>query len=255
MTPLRAAVLCLSMFCGLGVARAADEPKSQSFDAKGVKIHYLVAGKGEPVILIHGLHSSAAMNWQMPGVLSELAKDHQVIALDLPGHGKSDKPEKPEAYGVQVVEDVVLLMDHLKIKKAHVVGYSLGGMTAAKLMALHPDRVSSALLGGMGWLREGSPLQAVWEKMPAREGGHTPAAFIHNIGKLAITEDELKKITIPVKVVVGARDPVKALYVAPLQAMRKDWPVVEIENAGHLNCVIKPKFREEVVAWVKKNSK
>lgn len=235
--------------------RAADEPASHSFDAKGVKIHYLTQGKGEPVVLVHGLHSSAEINWNKTGVIDDLAKDHLVIALDMPGHGKSDRPEKEEAYGVQIVDDVALLLDHLKIKKAHVVGYSLGGMVTVKFMARHPDRVLSGTVGGMGWLKEGGPLQKVWEKMGAKEGGRTPAAFVKSVGHLAVTEDELKKIDAPVRVIVGARDPVKKLYVEPLRPVRKDWAVVEIEGAGHLDCVVKKQFREEVAGWVRKNTK
>src|SRR5437870_12547434 len=87
-------------------ACAADITTSSTFDAQGVKIHYLTAGKGEAVVLIHGLSSSAEINWNLTGVVAELAKDHHVIALDLPGHGKSDKPDKEEAYGLQLVEDV-----------------------------------------------------------------------------------------------------------------------------------------------------
>jgi pimeloyl-ACP methyl ester carboxylesterase len=133
-----------------GCGRAADGPASQTFEANGVKIHYLVQGEGEPVLLIHGLSSSAEINWKMTGVMSDLARDHQVIALDVPGHGRSDKPDKEEAYGLQIVEDCVLLLDHLQVKKAHVVGYSLGGMVAVKLMAKHPDRVLSGTVGGDG---------------------------------------------------------------------------------------------------------
>ena len=237
------------------VAPAADEPTSATFEAKGVKLHYLTQGKGEPVVLIHGLHSSAELNWNKPGVVAELAKDHRVIAIDLPGHGKSDKPEKEDAYGLQVVEDVALLVDHLKIKKAHVVGYSLGGMVAVKFMAKHPDRVLSGTVGGMGWLREGSALQRVWDKLPAREDGRTPAAFVKSIGQLAVSEEELKKIDVPVKVVVGSRDPVKRLYVEPLKAARKDWAVAEIPDAGHIDCAAKKQFRDEVAEWVRKNTK
>jgi pimeloyl-ACP methyl ester carboxylesterase len=235
-------------------AQAADGPNSRSFDAKGVKIRYLNVGKGEPVVLIHGLHSSAEINWGLTGVIRDLARDHRVIALDLPGHGRSDRPEDDAAYGLQLVEDVVLLLDHVQIKKVHVVGYSLGGMVALKLVAAHPDRVSSAAIGGMGWFREGSGLQRLWDRLPAREGSRTPTAFIRNVGKLALTEQELRKIATPVKVVVGDRDPVKPLYVAPLRRKRADWPVVEIDDAGHIDCIIKKQFRDEVTGWVRSNS-
>jgi pimeloyl-ACP methyl ester carboxylesterase len=107
----------------------------------------------------------------------------------------------------------------------------------------------------MGWFRDGSTLQEFWDKLPERDLGRTPAAFLHSVGKLAVTEDELKKIDLPVKVLVGDRDPVKRLYVEPLQEARKDWPVVEIEGAGHLNCIVKKQFRDQITAWVKKNTK
>ena len=168
--------------CGLQPVAAtiprADQPVSHFFDANGVKLHFKIAGDGEPVLLIHGLHSSAEINWQLPGVIRDLAADHQVIAVDLPGHGRSEKPEEEEAYGLQVLADVLLLLDHLKIKRAHLVGYSLGGMVALKFASQHPDRVHSLLLGGMGWLRDGSALQKVWEKMRrAREAVHLLRLF------------------------------------------------------------------------------
>src|SRR5262249_47009052 len=100
----------------------------EKFDARGVKLHYLVVGKGEPVLLIHGFTSSVALNWQLPGIINLLSKNYQVIALDMPGHGLSDKPTDRDAYGLQLVEDVIRLLDHLKVKKAHIVGYSMGGM-------------------------------------------------------------------------------------------------------------------------------
>ncbi len=231
----------------------AENPASQFFDAKGVKIHYLIAGEGEPVVLIHGLHSSAEINWQLTGIIRDLAVDHQVIAIDLPGHGRSESPEKPEAYGLQVVEDVILLLDHLNVKRAHVVGYSLGGLVALKLTSRHPDRVRSLFLGGMGWLRDGSALQKVWEKMRPGPGGRPPAEFFQNVGKLALTEAEVKKISLPVKMAVGDRDPVNRLYVQPLGRVRNDWPVVEIKDAGHINCIMKEQFRKEIVNWVKAN--
>ena len=234
---------------------AAEPPNLHTVEVKGVKIRYLDQGAGDPVVLIHGLHSTPEMNWGLNGIIADLAKDHRVIAVDLPGHGRSDKPDKEDAYGLQLVEDMVALLDQAKIKKAQFVGYSLGGMIVAKMLATHPERVSAALLGGMGWLKEGSGLQKVWGKMKAREGARTPAAFTQSIGKLALTEEELKKIDIPVEIVVGDRDPVKRLYVTPLQQTRNDWPVVEIAGAGHIECVLKKQFRDEVGKWVRKNTK
>src|SRR6267154_6224000 len=62
------------------------------FDSDGVKIHYIVEGKGEPVILIHGFAASIAANWGGPGVIKALSENYQVIALDNRGHGQSEKP-------------------------------------------------------------------------------------------------------------------------------------------------------------------
>ena len=95
----------------------------------------------------------------LPGTGVLLAKDFQVIALDVRGHGLSDTPTNEDAYGMELVEDIVRLLDDLKIKKAHIVGYSMGGVIAWNFIARHPDRVLSGTLGGMGWLKVGSAAQ------------------------------------------------------------------------------------------------
>src|SRR2546429_559405 len=79
----------------VGVVFGADPAtaKAGAFDSDGVKIAYIEAGEGEPVVLVHGLHSSAAMNWELPGTFARLAKKYHVVAMDLRGHGTSDKPE------------------------------------------------------------------------------------------------------------------------------------------------------------------
>src|SRR5207249_2155515 len=141
-------------------------------------ISYTVEGKGEPVVLIHGLYASAQVNWRAPGVIRILATNHQVIAPDVRGHAASGKPEQESAYGVEMAEDIVRLLDHLKIPKAHIVGYSMGGMITMKLLTRHPDRVKSALLGGMGWLREGSPLQNSWSRFRERPGSVPPSVCV-----------------------------------------------------------------------------
>ena len=245
-------VLAGCLGCG-GSAARANAPDSQFFDANGVRIHYLRQGTGEPVVLIHGLYSSAVLNWQRPGIFAALARDHDVIALDLPGHGLSDQPHDSAAYGTQMAGDVVLLLDHLGIKKAHIVGYSLGGMIALKLIVDHPDRVLSGTLGGMGWLREGSGLQMVWENMHANPLFSTPTVCVRSVAQLAVTESELRGVKVPMEILVGDRDPVKNLYVVPLEPVRPDWPVVDIQGAGHITCVLKPQFTRELVKWIEAN--
>jgi len=249
------ALVVLTALWPVAQLASAAPPQSQFLDCHGVKIHYVVKGRGEPVILIHGLYSSAAINWQITGVFDELAKDHRVIALDLPGHGRSNKPEDEAAYGLTIINDIVDLLDHLQVKQAHVVGYSLGGMIAVKFLAMHPERVKSGLIGGMGWFRAGSPLQKFWERIPNRDKQPVPSAFLQKVAEFAVTADELKKIALPVEVLVGDRDPVKQLYVVAVRHGRPDWPVVEIPGAGHLNCIVMPQFRTEIAAWVRKQSK
>ncbi|MFI5382285.1 MAG: hypothetical protein ACHRHE_23565, partial [Tepidisphaerales bacterium] len=61
--------------CVPGPGAKAGEAGGGVFEVKGVKIHYLVEGKGDAVVLIHGLYSSAAINWKMPGIVAALAKD------------------------------------------------------------------------------------------------------------------------------------------------------------------------------------
>jgi pimeloyl-ACP methyl ester carboxylesterase len=238
------AAMALSLWLGRpSTSIAAAE--SQFFDAKGVKIHFLIEGTGEPVVLIHGLDSSARINWQMPGTIDALARDHQVIAIDLPGYGESDKPDDPAAYGEQWVDDVILLLDHLNIRKAHIVGYSMGGMVALKLIAEHPERVISGTLGGAGWLRQDSILQKIWT--------HMRSLGARSISELALTADQLKAIRTPVEILVGDRDPMKKLYVEPLESVRSDWRVIEIEGAGHLNCIVKKQFIDELEKWLDMN--
>jgi pimeloyl-ACP methyl ester carboxylesterase len=260
MTRLRSSVLLLSLPACLvlaGCVPGAEKPEIQSFESNGVKIAYFVQGKGEPVVLIHGWLSSAGINWVLPGTASLLAKDYQVIGIDVRGHGLSDKPNKEEQYGAELVEDVVRLLDHLKIKKAHIVGYSMGGIIAANIVVKYPDRVLSGTLGGMGWLKEGG----IPEKLFAQIGKNDPNADSYaicgrSLAKLSLTEDDIKSIKVPMTILIGSDDDMmKGLYVDPLKKVRSEWPVVEIKDGNHLSCIMKQQFREEIAAWLKKNSK
>jgi pimeloyl-ACP methyl ester carboxylesterase len=253
-----AALAAVVSLLPVGCAFGAERPTVHTFDSNGTKIAYFTQGeKGEPVVLIHGWLSSAGINWWLPGTSAAIAKDHQVIAMDVRGHGHSDKPQKEDAYGPDLVEDVVRLMDHLKIKKAHVVGYSMGGIIAANFTAKHPDRVLTCTLSGMGWLKEGDIAQAAFAQIGKNDPNATALAICgRSLAKLALTEKEIKAIQVPVTVIVGSKDDlIKGLYVEPLKKVRADWPVVEVKDGDHISCILKPQFKDEITAWLKKNSK
>src|SRR5205814_2372095 len=97
------------------------------FNSNGVQIRYVEQGSGEPIILVHGFSTDIERSWIETGVFGNLARDYRVIAMNLRGHGKSDKPHDPSAYGEEMARDVVRLLDYLKIPRAHIVGHSFGG--------------------------------------------------------------------------------------------------------------------------------
>src|SRR3954468_5584446 len=93
------------------------EAADSVFDSNGVKIRYVSEGKGEPVVLIHGWMGDAGMWGRL--ATKPPTKEFQLIALDCRGHGKSDKPHDADKYGAAMADDVVRLLDHLKLEKAH----------------------------------------------------------------------------------------------------------------------------------------
>jgi pimeloyl-ACP methyl ester carboxylesterase len=152
---MRFSLLGLSVV--LASSAAAQTPKDHWFESNGVRIRYIDEGSGEPVLLIHGYTRNIETNWTTTGVVQNLAKDHRVIAFDLRGHGKSDKPHDPNAYGGELAQDAIRLLDHLKIQRAHVVGYSLGAGIALKLVTTNPERFLTVTLGGLAGYRNWKP--------------------------------------------------------------------------------------------------
>ena len=130
----------------------------QRFDSDGVSLAYLdlaptvEGGSGDPVVLVHGFGSSHMVNWvntQWSKTLTHAG--YRVVLLDNRGHGQSQKLYDPAAYSSQIMaEDVRRLMDHLRIERADVMGYSMGARISAHLALAHPGRLRSLLLGGLG---------------------------------------------------------------------------------------------------------
>jgi pimeloyl-ACP methyl ester carboxylesterase len=126
-------------------AQPPAAPPDQFFDSNGVRIRYVEQGQGPAIVLMHGYTGTLDRHFIANGVFAELAKDHRAIAIDLRGHGKSGKPHDPKAYGEEMANDVVRLLDHLKIQRAHVAGYSLGAFIAGRIATLHPERLMTVV--------------------------------------------------------------------------------------------------------------
>ncbi|NCU17788.1 2-succinyl-6-hydroxy-2,4-cyclohexadiene-1-carboxylate synthase [Pallidibacillus pasinlerensis] len=113
-------------------------------DLNGINYSYFVAGKGEPLLLFHGF--TGTKNTWKP-FINYWSDYFRVIAIDLPGHGDTESPESINRYKIEsVVEDIHTFLEKLKIDKAHLLGYSMGGRFALSFAILHPVKVHSLIL-------------------------------------------------------------------------------------------------------------
>lgn len=118
----------------------------------GIKMYYEIYGEGEPLVLIHG--GGSTIRTSFGNVIPGLSRHHQVIALELQGHGHTSDRDAPESFE-QDADDVVALLEHLKISKASIFGFSNGGNTAMQIAIRHPGFVNKLILASTFYKREG----------------------------------------------------------------------------------------------------
>jgi pimeloyl-ACP methyl ester carboxylesterase len=242
------------------------------FDSNGVKIHYQEFGAGDPVMLVHGFASTADGNW---GELwfSTLAKHYRVIALDCRGHGKSDKPHDPAAYGGETMgDDVIRLLDHLGIRRTLLMGYSMGGRISLGLLAHHPERLRAVVLGGIGAnaaaIRDPARRRRIVDALLAADGSQVTdevgrqfrlfAEANHNDLKALgacmgghqpeFSLDAYANNRVPVLLVIGTKDTLVG-SAEPLQAAIKGSRLVKLEGRDHLTAPGDPRYKEEVLKF------
>jgi pimeloyl-ACP methyl ester carboxylesterase len=247
--------------------------RMQSFDSSGVRIAHCEEGEGEPILLIHGFASNVAANWIDPGwVHTLLGAGRRVIAYDNRGHGQSEKLYDPSLYGApSMAEDARRLLDHLRIERADVVGYSMGARVAAFLVLAHQARVRSVVFGGLGinmvrGMVGSGPLASALEAPRIEDVVNDTArsfrAFAEStksdLKALAacmrgpretIAADALASIAVPALVAVGSEDVIGGSG-AELARLIPGAQFLDIQGRDHMKAVGDARFKQGVLDFL-----
>jgi pimeloyl-ACP methyl ester carboxylesterase len=243
------------------------------FDSAGIKIHYQDSGSGEAVVLVHGFASTVEHNWGSTGWIAALSEKYRVIAPDVRGHGLSDKPPAPGAYGYAGMgADVTRLMDHLGIERALLMGYSMGSSIAIELMLSSPERFRAIVLGGIAYddgLEDKADRDAISEAYRAADPAtiKSPVAKAYrrfadsmpnDLKALAALIDaereafdpaKLAAVRMPVLIVVGTND--NAIGdPTPLAKMIPEARLVMIEGRDHMTAPADQRFKDVVFEFL-----
>jgi pimeloyl-ACP methyl ester carboxylesterase len=228
-----ALLVCLLAGLAAGAASAAEPqwltlpptpalPKpaeSGTADVNGVKIWYATFGSGAPVILLHGgLANANYWGRQVP----VLARRYRVIVMDSRGHGRSTRDAQPFGYDL-MASDVIALMDHLKIEKAAIVGWSDGAILGLDIAIHHPERLTKLFAfaansdpSGVADIDKSPVFQAYIKRAEKEYEALSPTpgqyqTFLDQIGKMWATQpnftaDQLRAITVPTWIVDADHD-------------------------------------------------
>jgi pimeloyl-ACP methyl ester carboxylesterase len=246
---------------------------TKTFRSGDVEIAFLDEGEGEPIVLVHGFASSKEVNWVAPGWVSTLTRaGRRVIALDNRGHGQSAKLYDPAAYhSALMADDVRALLDHLDLPRSDVMGYSMGARNTAFLALAHPDRVRSAVFGGLGInLVEGAALPpSIADALEAPSlaqvqdpFGRTFRAFAEQTrsdlkalaacirgSRQTLSRGDVAKIAVPLLIAVGTRD-----FVAgsphELAAIIPGAQALDIPDRDHMLAVGDKVYKQGVLAFL-----
>jgi pimeloyl-ACP methyl ester carboxylesterase len=252
-------------------ARPLSAAPDRVFTNGDVRLRYREGGvrRGIPVVFIHG-YTRSLEDWF--ALADSFSTDHRVVAFDVRGFGKSSKFGEPARFGAKLGDDVVALLDHLGIERAHLIGHSMGALIAANVALRYPKRVASAALisppfwpdsatharegaqwvrdmkQGVGmrnflpWLFPGMPdsvaRQLSTETMMQNDSA-SMVASMQGMGGLAVAPDRISQSSVPVFIAVGGADPL-----APLSRyLAQRWPssrYLEVAGADHITIMAKP---------------
>jgi pimeloyl-ACP methyl ester carboxylesterase len=214
---------------------AQQGPTTGYAPVNGFKMYYEVHGSGEPVVLLHGAFMTITSNWD--GWIGELSKTRQVIAVEMQGHGRTaDIPR--ELNGENHADDVAALLKYLKLSRADLIGYSMGGGVAMHVAVRHPDQVRKVVVISSVFRRDGmtqegldampqltaetfkgSPIEAEYQRLSP-----TPDQFAKFVKRMVaadskgndLSADQLQSTTAPMFFIHGDADGIRLQHVAEM---------------------------------------
>jgi pimeloyl-ACP methyl ester carboxylesterase len=242
------------------------------FDSDGIRLHYEVHGseRGAPLVVVHGFASDYRLNWVGTRWQEALTTSgFRVFGLDCRGHGFSDKPHNRDAYRIDIMAgDVARLLDHVGVRTAGYLGYSMGARIGLQVVLDFPDRVSRAVLGGLGTAGAIASADAIAEAFLSGEPTDDPVAqSFYRFASARPTNDlkalascitglqpkqdpaKLSSIKTPILIVVGDRDEIArdALDLVEQIPMSR---LVTITGREHMGAVPAREFKAAAIDFL-----
>jgi pimeloyl-ACP methyl ester carboxylesterase len=240
---MKAAALIFTVLLSTAVSAQAQKPTTGYAPVNGLKMYYEIHGSrsGEPLVLLHGSFMTISNNWT--GWIGELSKARKVIAVEMQGHGRTADINRDFSYE-NLADDIAAMLDHLKIKQADLLGYSMGGGVAMQVAIRHPEKVRkvvsiSAFFRQDGMVKEaleafplltadsfkGSPIETEYKKLSP-----TPNEFpnfVKRVIAMALKPydfgaDKLKATKAPFLFIHGDADGVRLDHIAEMFRLKGD---------------------------------
>jgi pimeloyl-ACP methyl ester carboxylesterase len=239
---MKTTAIIITMFLTMllsGTVSAQQKPTTGYAPVNGLKMYYEIHGSGEPVVLLHGAFMAISGDWN--DWINELSKTRKVIAVEMQGHGRT-ADIKREITFENLSDDVSGLLDYLKIQRADLIGYSLGGGVAIQTAISHPEKVRkvvsiSAVLRRDGWVKEGvdalanltaeafkgSPMEAEYKRLSPTPNEFP--VFVKHVVALAskpydFGSDKLKATKAPFFFIHGDADGVRLDHIAEMYRLK-----------------------------------
>ncbi|HEU4799979.1 MAG TPA: alpha/beta hydrolase [Gemmatimonadales bacterium] len=227
--------LFLGMMMAITDLSAQQAPTTGYAPVNGLHMYYEIHGSGEPVVLLHGAFMTITNNWA--GWIDELSRTRQVIAVEMQGHGRT--ADIPRAFSNENhADDVAALIRYLKLPRADLIGYSMGGGVAMQVAVRHPDLVRKvvvisstfrrdgmtqegrdAIAGLTAEVFKGSPLETEYQRLSP-----TPDQFATFVERMVagfakgndLSAAQLRSTTAPMFFIHGDADGIRLQHVAEM---------------------------------------